>query len=190
MNKKISLIYENGKFSVLVNDTIINEESNLEKSIDKFKKIIEDNSSIQSINWENIVKNIKAFDNKEIIIDDKYKTMTFNEVKYFYNTGKVFYIRNGQMTELRGSYNLFYCGLKMILKGKVKSCEELSEFLTKVLENKAVYTINDTKVRVSSPKFNYGFAEYDYVNDKIDKGTSVESGNFEKFKEYVLDRLM
>ncbi|MBU5227629.1 hypothetical protein KQI36_13405 [Clostridium senegalense] len=190
MEKKISLVYENGEYTILVNGTIVNKEKDFEKSVDKFNKVINDNKSLNTRSWESILDGLKDLYDEKVEINNEYKALSFESMKYFYNTGKAFYMRNGQMTELSGSYNLFYYSLKMILKGKVKSCEELLEFLTKVLENKAVYTINDTKVRVSSPKFNYGFAEYDYVNDKIDKGTSVESGNFEKFKEYVLERLM
>jgi len=190
MEKKISLVYENDEYTILVNSTIVNKEKDFEKSVDKFNKIINDNKSLNTRSWESILDGLKELYDEKVEINNEYRTLTFKSMKYFYNTGKTFYIKNEQINELSGSYNLFYYGLKMILKGKVKSCEELLEFLTKVLENKAVYTINDVAIRVSSPKFNYGFAEYDYINNKIDKGTSIESGDFEKFKEYVLDRLM
>lgn len=190
MEKKISLVYENDKYTILVNNTIVNEEKDFEKSVDKFNKVINDNKSLNTRSWESILDGLKDLYDEKVEINSEYMTLTFESMKYFYNTGKTFYIKSEQINELSGSYNLFYYGLKMILKGKVKSCEELLEFLIKVLENKAVYTINDVAIRVSSPKFNYGFAEYDYINNKIDKGTSTKSGDFEKFKEYVLDRLM
>ena len=186
MEKKISLVYENGEYTILVNSTIINSEKDFEKAVDKFNKIINDNKSLNTRSWESILDGLKDLDNEKIEINNEYKTLTFESMKYFYNTGKTFYIKNEQINELSGSYNLFYYGLKIILKGKVKSCEELLEFLTKVLENNALYTINDSAIRVSSPKFNYAFAEYDYMNNKINKGTSIESGDFEIFKEYVL----
>ncbi len=190
MEKKISLIYENDEYTILVNDTIVNSEKDFEKSVDKFNKVINDNKSLNTRSWESILDGLKDLYDEKVEINNEYRTLAFESMKYFYNTGKTFYIKNEQINELSGSYNLFYYGLKMILKEKVKSCEELLEFLTKVLENKAVYTINDVAIRISSPKFNYGFAEYDYINNKIDEGTSIKSGDFEKFKEYVLDRLM
>ncbi|WP_454054047.1 hypothetical protein [Clostridium sp. Marseille-Q7071] len=190
MEKKISLIYENDEYTILVNDTIVNSEKDFEKSVDKFNKVINDNKSLNTRSWESILDGLKDLYDEKVEINNEYRTLAFESMKYFYNTGKTFYIKNEQINELSGSYNLFYYGLKMILKEKVKSCEELLEFLTKVLENKAVYTINDVAIRVSSPKFNYGFSEYNYINNKIDKGTSIESGDFKKFKEYVLDRLM
>lgn len=187
MEKKISLVYEKGEYILLVNNTVINKDKDFEKSVDRFHKVINDNKSMNTRSWESILDGLKELYDEKIEINNEYKALSFQSMKYFYNTGKVFYMGNGQMTELSGSYNLFYYGLKMILKGKAKSCEELLEFLAKVLENKAVYTINDMAIRVSSPKFNYGFAEYDYISNKIDKGTSIENGGFEEFKEYVLN---
>ncbi len=45
MEKKVSLVYENDEYTILVNSTIVNKEKDFEKSVDKFNKIINDNKS-------------------------------------------------------------------------------------------------------------------------------------------------
>jgi len=88
MEKKISLVYENDEYTILVNSTIVNKEKDFEKSVDKFNKIINDNKSLNTRSWESILDGLKELYDEKVEINNEYRTLTFKSMKYFYNTGK------------------------------------------------------------------------------------------------------
>lgn len=186
MNSKVALLYENGKYNISINDTVINTYDDIEESFEKFKMVIKNNSVAKVATWENIEESLKEFTDNRLEINNEYKTISFESMRYFYNTGKVFYIKNGEMIELIRGYNLFYFILTMVLEGKVQSCEDILDFCKEVLENKITYGINDASILVSSAAFNYGYAEYNFSSGKINKGSSIEKSSFDEFKAYVL----
>lgn len=186
MNSKVALLYENGKYSICINETVINTYDNIEDSFEKFKMVIKNNSVAKATSWDSIEENLSVVKDERLEINSEYRTIAFESIRYFYNTGKIFYIKNGEMVELIRGYNLFYFTLTMVLEGKVQGCEDILEFCKEVLENKITYGITDTSILVSSAAFNYGYAEYNFTSGKINKGSSIEKCSFDEFKAYVL----
>lgn len=186
MNNKVSLVYENGEYSLYINDNMINSESDIDKSIQKFRQIILDNVSVQGRPWESIESSLLEINNGIIEINKEYKTVTFGVMKYFHNSGKIFHTANGQMSPLLGGYNLFYYLLKMSIENKVKNYQDVLELCKYIVEHKGTYRINESSMIVSNPAFNYGSAEYDFNSGKINKGATIENGTFDVFKGYVM----
>lgn len=186
MSNKVVLLYENGQYSISINDTVINTYDDIEESFEKFKMVIKNNSVAKTTTWESIEEGLKGVTDSRLEVNNEYKTISFESMRYFYNTGKVFYIKNGEMIELIRGYNLFYFTLTMVLEEKVQSCEDILDFCKEVLESKITYGVNDTSILVSSAAFNYGYAEYNFSSGKINKGASIEKSSFDEFKGYVL----
>ena len=186
MNSKVALLYENGEYSISINETVINTYDNIEDSFEKFKMVIKNNSVAKATSWDSIEENLREVKDERLEINREYKTIAFESMRYFYNTGKIFYIKNGGMLELIRGYNLFYFTLTMVLEGKVQSCEDILDFCKEILENKITYGITDTSILVSSAAFNYGYTEYNFTSGKINKGASIEKCSFDEFKAYVL----
>lgn len=189
MSNKIALVYENGEFNIDLNGAVISNEKDLEDAFNKFKQVIKNNVVQQADAWETIVQDIKTFSLDDIEINDEYKTINFGIMKYFYNTGKVFYMGNGQMLPLTGGYNLFKAILTLVAAKKISDYEGLVELCVIAMENHVPYRMTASSIILSSPGFNYGSAEYDFTSSKIHKGASSESGSFEMFKAYVLHHI-
>lgn len=189
MNKKVSLIFEDGKYKVCINETILTVDEDIDNSFKKFKQIIDNNSIEKEVSWDTIKKELKVFNHKDLEINNDYKTVAFRKMKYFYNTGKVFYILDNQMISLIGGYALFKLVIKLECEGKLNDCEGLLELCKATLEYKANYRISESTFFVSSAKFSYGSAEYNFSTGKINKGTSLQKGTFEEFKSYVLNTI-
>lgn len=186
MNSKVALLYENGEYSISINETVINTYDNIEDSFEKFKMVIKNNSVAKATSWDSIEENLREVKDERLEINREYKTISFESMRYFYNTGKVFYIKSGEMVELIRGYNLFYFTLTMVLEGKVQSCEDILDFCKEVLDNRITYGITETGILVSSAAFNYGYAEYNFTSGKINKGASIEKCSFDEFKAYIL----
>lgn len=186
MNNKVSLVYEDGEYKLYINDSMINSESDIDKSVQKFKQIIVDNVSAQGRPWESIEGSLLEINDDRIEMNKEYKTVTFGVMKYFHNSGKIFYTANGQMSPLLGGYNLFYYLLKLCAENKVKNYEDVLELCKYIVEHKGTYRVNESSIIVSNPAFNYGSAEYNFNSDKINKGATIENATFDVFKGYVM----
>lgn len=186
MSNKIALIYTNGKYNLTINDSIVEIDSDIESSFLKFKNMIKNNVSSSEKSWNYIEENIKSFNNENVEIDSRFKTIAIGTLKYFYNTGKVFYIGENKMVPLIGGYEF----LKFIVKTKaLKDISHLNSFLELcelVIENKATYRTGEEHIAIYSPALNYGSVEFNFSTNKVNKGVSVEDGDFEAFKEYAL----
>lgn len=187
MNNKVTLTFENGEFNVYINENLIDKNRDLDESVEKFKQVIKDNVTVKVNSWGSIEEKVKRFNNQEIEINTEYKNLNFRSMKYFYSTDKTFYMKNGTMTPLLGGYSLFDFILTLISDNLIDNYEELLEFFKVILENKIMYRTTETSIVVSSPKFNYGSAEYNFANKKISKGASIVNGTFDQFKDYVSD---
>ena len=187
MNNKVTLTFENGEFSVFINENLIDKNRDLDESFEKFKQVIRDNVAIKTNSWESIEEKVKRFRNEEIEINTEHKNLNFRLMKYFYSTDKIFYMKNGTMTPLMGGYSLFDFILTLISNNLIDNYEDLLGFCKVVLENKIMYRTTETSISVSSPKFNYGSAEYNFTSKKISKGASIINGTFDEFKDYVFD---
>ncbi|AOR22827.1 hypothetical protein [Clostridium taeniosporum] len=187
MSNKITLTYEEGKINIHINEKLVIEEKDLEKSFNRFKQIIRDNEVKKSVTWESILENIKRINNDNLEINNEYKTLTFGVMKYFYNTGKVFYTKDSKMTPLMGGADLFYFVVEMSTNGQIDNYEDFLEFCKEILESKSSYRVRESSLFVSNPGFNYGSAEYNFSSKKINKGASIKNCTFDEFKCYVLD---
>ncbi|MDU5105493.1 hypothetical protein [Clostridium sp.] len=187
MNSKVELVFENNEYVVKVNNSIINKGNDLEKAYEQFKSVISNNKSAEAKAWDDIVEKFQGLDNKNLEINNEYRTMTYGNMKYFYNMGKVFYMASGQMVPLIGGYGLFKFTLNEVSKGDLEKANEFIEFCKEVMLTDVNYRVTDSSIIVSSASFNYGSAEYNFSSGKINKGASITKGTFEEFKTYVLD---
>lgn len=186
MDRKVELVYENNEYSVAVNGSIIEKNIGFEKALEKFKSVIENNKSSEAKAWAEIVEKFEALNNSNLEINNEYRTMTFGNLKYFYNMGKVFYMANGQMIPLIGGYSLFKFNLSVASEGSLDKANEFAEFCKEIVLSDISYRVTDSSIIVSSASFNYGSAEYNFMSEKINKGASIIKGSFKDFKEYVL----
>ncbi|MGG7177674.1 hypothetical protein ACQPU1_08785 [Clostridium paraputrificum] len=189
MTNKVILLFEDGNYNVCINGTIIATEKDSDKAYEKFKEVIADNKANGENNWVGILESLKDIKDQRLEINNDYKTINFGNMKYFHATGKIFYISNGQMQPLTGGIHTFKGILTMTTSGYIDNYEDLLKFCTDVLNNKATVRMTDTSIIVGSAAFNYGSAEYNFFSKKINKGASIESGNFDIYRTYVLNIL-
>lgn len=187
MNNKVALIYENNQYNVCINETVISTFKDFDQSISKFKETINDNITLHTNSWSNIEKDLSEFNNEKIKINSEYKSISFDNMKYFYKTNKIFYMRNGQMIPLIGGYNFVYFILSMNFNGSLKNCEELLEFCTKILESNSTYRVSESSIIIANAGFDYGSAKYNFSTGKLNKGATIIQCSFNEFKDYVLN---
>lgn len=189
MSSKIALIYENDSFVITVNDSVVDTEKEMETAIESYKQVIKNNSdknNIQAKSWKEILEIIKDIEDKRLIINEEYKNIAFDTMRFFYNTGKLFYMNSNSMTELIGGIGLFHLVADMVSRGKVSNTNDILDFCKAVLESKTSYGVSEDGILVASPAFNYGSVEYNFETGKIHKGTSIEKADFREYKNYVL----
>lgn len=187
MNSKVELIFENNEYRVEVNGSLVNKDKDLEKAFEQFKSVISNNKSAEAKAWDDIVEKFENLNNKELEINNEYRTMSYGNMKYFYNMGKVFYMGNGQMIPLIGGYGLFKFALNVVSNGELDKVNDFVEFCKEVMLCNVNYRVTDSSIIVSSASFNYGSCEYNFNSNKINKGASISNGSFEEFKTYVLN---
>ncbi|WP_411170387.1 hypothetical protein ACH36K_07875 [Clostridium sp. MB05] len=187
MNNRVELIYENNEYSVSVNGSVVNKDKDLENAFSKFKSIISNNKSAEAKAWDDIVEKFQGLNNESLDINYEFRTMSFGDMKYFYNMGKVFYMANGTMIPLIGGYELFKFTMRVVSCGDVQKANDFIEFCRDVMMSKVNYRVTESSIIVSSASFNYGSAEYNFNSGKINKGASIQNGSFEEFKSYVLN---
>ena len=189
MNSKVALIYENGEFIVSINDSIVSKDKDIEKSFLGFKQIIENNFKREVTSWSDIEDAMSNINNDMVEINSDHKTLSFGAMKYFHATGKLFYMSNGTMTPLIGGYQFFKFVVLMSTNNEMFNSSELLELCKDIIEKNATYRSEETSFIVSSAKFNYGEAGYNFKTNKINKGASTEKGSFEEYKKYILELL-
>lgn len=188
MNNKVALIYENGEYNVTLNGSIIKTDKDFDNAVYQFKQVITTTSQTsETKSWESIEESILAYKNKGLEINSDYKTITFGLMKYFYTTGKVFYVANGEMIGLRGGFDFFHFILTVASDGDTNACTSFIEFCKEVITANATYKITDSSITILSPRLNYGSAEYNFNSQKINKGASIIQGTFDEFKAYILN---
>lgn len=180
---KILLVYEDGEFNIKMNDTVIKKESELEAAVEVFKQTVKNNGVKQGFSWQDVVESLKEIEQVEI--NNDYKTVTFGGLRYFYNTGQVFYMCEGQMRTLVGGFDVFKHMVEIISKGQDE--KSLVELCIHVSEHHATFSLAEQKLYIAYGAFSYGSVGYDFRANKMDKGTSSEKATFESFRDYVLN---
>ncbi|MGL4570603.1 MAG: hypothetical protein ACRCVJ_06035 [Clostridium sp.] len=189
MSNKVTLTYENGEYTVSINDKLISVNKHMENAVERFTQVISDNAIIQGTSFESMLKDLESISDERLVIDREYKTLTFENLKFFYSTGKVFNMENGKMQALIGGYNLFFFIVNMVKSGYIENYLEVLDFCREVLEEKVPYRTSETSLIIADPGFNYGSAEYNFVSGKINKGATIEKASFNTFREYVLNTI-
>lgn len=185
MDNKIALVYSNGEYTVNINGTLMHKGNDAEEMFEKFQNVIKNNSIRETTSWEYIKDRINELNLREVKINEDYKTIEFQGVKYFHNINKLFNIAGDSMVELAGAYNLLYFILEMNKAGYLRDSQDLVDICMVAMDNKANYRYYDTNFIITSAMFNYGVAEYNFATGKIHKGVSIEKSTFEEFKKYV-----
>ena len=185
MDNKIALVYSNGEYTVNINGTLMHKGNDAEEMFEKFQNVIKNNSIIETTSWEYIKDRINELNLREVKINEDYKTIEFQSIKYFHNINKLYNIAGDSMVELAGAYNLLYFILEMNKAGYLRDSQDLVDICMVAMDNKANYRYYDTNFIITSAMFNYGVAEYNFATGKIHKGVSIEKSTFEEFKKYV-----
>lgn len=185
MDNKIALVYSNGEYTVNINGTLMHKGNDAEEMFEKFQNVIKNNSIRETTSWEYIKDRINELNLSEVEINEDYKTIEFQSIKYFHNINKLYNIAGDSMVELAGAYNLLYFILEMNKAGYLRDSQDLVDICMVAMDNKANYRYYDTNFIITSAMFNYGVAEYNFATGKIHKGVSIEKSTFEEFKKYV-----
>ena len=185
MDNKIALVYSNGEYTVNINGTLMHKGNDAEEMFEKFQNVIKNNSIRETTSWEYIKDRINELYLREVKINEDYKTIEFQSIKYFHNINKLYNIAGDSMVELAGAYNLLYFILEMNKAGYLRDSQDLVDICMVAMDNKANYRYYDTNFIITSAMFNYGVAEYNFATGKIHKGVSIEKSTFEEFKKYV-----
>ena len=185
MDNKIALVYSNGEYTVNINGTLMHKGNDAEEMFEKFQNVIKNNSIRETTSWEYIKDRINELNLREVKINEDYKTIEFQSIKYFHNINKLYNIAGDSMVELAGAYNLLYFILEMNKAGYLRDSQDLVDICMVAMDNKANYRYYDTNFIITSAMFNYGVAEYNFATGKIHKGVSIEKRTFEEFKKYV-----
>ena len=185
MDNKIALVYSNGEYTVNINGTLMHKGNDAEEMFEKFQNVIKNNSIRETTSWEYIKDRINELNLREVKINEDYKTIEFQSIKYFHNINKLYNIAGDSMVELAGAYNLLYFILEMNNAGYLRDSQDLFDICMVAMDNKANYRYYDTNFIITSAMFNYGVAEYNFATGKIHKGVSIEKSTFEEFKKYV-----
>ena len=186
MGNKVGLIYEDGKYTVTINGSAVDTQNDFEKSLEKFKQVIKNNANASEKSWLFIEDSIRNFGSEYVEINSEFKTISIGQLKYFYNTGKTFYISENNMTPLVGGYELVKFIAKTPELQNKETIESLLELCKIVVENKANYRTTEESLIIFSAALNYGLVEYNFNTKKLNKGVAIENGTFEEFKKYVL----
>ena len=185
MDNKIALVYSNGEYTVNINGTLMHKGNDAEEMFEKFQNVIKNNSIRETTSWEYIKDRINELNLREAKINEDYKTIEFQSIKYFHNINKLYNIAGDSMVELAGAYNLLYFILEMNKAGYLRDSQDLVDICMVAMDNKANYRYYDTNFIITSAMFNFGVAEYNFATGKIHRGVSIEKGTFEEFKKYV-----
>lgn len=189
MDNKISLVYENGQYTLYIDEKVISVNKYMDNAIDNFTQTINNNAILKSIPWETIEKDLENIKDDRLEINKEYKTLTFGDMKYFYSTDKVFNMHGGNMQQLLGGYNLFSFVVKLVVAGYIKDYLDVLSFCEEVLSHKVTYRTAESSISVLSPSFNYGSAEYNFVSGKVNKGATIGTMTFDEYKAYVLNTI-
>ena len=189
MSNKVELVYEEGSYKVLFDGKEISLSKDSDESFEKFKQVIKDNVVVNSDSWDSIEAALRMHDLDGLDINSEYKTASYGEMKFFYNSGKVFYTEGNKMIQLDGGIYLFKFVISMIESEDIKDYKDFLDLCVYVLENRCTYRVSEYNFTVASPAFNYGSCGYNFFGNKILKGSSIEKGSFKEFKDYVYDTL-
>lgn len=185
MDNKIALVYDNNEYTITVNGKILETVKNAEDAFAKYQQIIRNNNMGSATAWEYVVNSINEFKNISIEVNNEFKTVSYEKIKYFHATNKVLYISDKMASPLIGGFNLFMFVANLADKGLITDLEGILEVCKQAIENKVNYRIADTSLTLTSPIFNYGFVEYNFSTGKINKGIIIEKAAFNEFKDYV-----
>ena len=167
LSNKVELIYENGQYKVMFDGKEVSSSKDSEESFEKFKQVIKDNVVVNANSWESIEAALRMHNLEGLEINSEYKAATYGELKFFYNSGKVFYTPNDKMIQLIGGFYLFNFVISMVESGHIKDYKDFLDFCVDILEKRATYRVNESNLIVSSAAFNYGSCEYNFFGNRI-----------------------
>lgn len=189
MENKIALIYDGNDYQVVVNENVITTEEKIEDAYKCFEKIVNNNTFKVTGKWEEIVNHIKELDLADVEIFETYHAIQYKTVKYFHNTGMLFYIGQGEMLPLMGGDRLLLFILEKVKSKQLDDSESFIDICAQATQESVVYHIKEDSFSLYSGIFNYGNVVYNFRTQEIHKGTHIEKGTFDMFKEYVLETI-
>lgn len=182
---KIVLVYDNNEYSILNNGNIELTTKDSDDAIMAFKSAVAKIKAPELNNWDAIEAEMKTYTDKGVEINSEFKNLSYGTMKYFHNNGKVFLFENGQMIPLMGGYTFFHFVVTIASKGDMEICNKILNLAKTILIANAIYRVKDTSLTISSPRFNYGACEFNFISNKIHKGATVASGSLDEFIQYI-----
>lgn len=189
MSQKVTLTYENNEYIVCLGNAVLAQDKDEERAILAFKNAIKNNMSQKTLSFKEMVEKVNVLGVKDIEINETYGAMQSGDLKYFYHTGKAFYTGSNKMVVLQGGFDYFYKVLSLGVNRQVESTDELVELCALAMEKGATYSLTEDSISIASAAFSYGNVGFNFVNSKLNKGTSSEKSTFEVFRSLVLAAL-
>lgn len=189
MIQKITLTYENGEYTIGLENAVLAVEQDEDKAIEAFRNAVKNNTGVKVLSFTEMMERIKSLGYDKVTINDTYQTMQLDDMKYFYHTGKVFYTGEGKMVLLAGGFDFFYQVVLLAAKGQIASGNDIVSLCAQIVEHYGTYSLTDDGLSVSSAVFSYGNVGFNFTNSKLNKGTSSEKADFEAFKTLVVNAL-
>ena len=106
MDNKIALVYSNGEYTVNINGTLMHKGNDAEEMFEKFQNVIKNNSIRETTSWEYIKDRINELNLREVKINEDYKTIEFQSIKYFHNINKLYNMSDDELLDLSKKLNI------------------------------------------------------------------------------------
>lgn len=190
MDKRISLVYEDKCYQVLIGEAVVFHSEDMEKAYEHFKKEIRNNGAGKVDDWEQKLEEVKRFAVEGLAINEAYKNISLGQIKYFYQSDQVFFAHDGKMTPLFGGFSFLLRILRLIDKGYLDEGDKLVALCYKAASKAASYMLTDDRLTISSAAFTYGKVSYTFEKKKMDMGTAHKEIDFDGFAEYVMHQLL
>ena len=187
MDNKITLAYDGKTYQVAMNEQVIATVEKIEDAYKSFEKTIANNKLVVEGKWETIREQVEQFGLNDIEVFDSYQAIQYQTLKYFHQTGMLFYMEKEEMVALTGGYRFLLFLLERIAHNELDDSKDLIELCSEAIKEGIGYRIKEASLTLSSPVFNYGNVTYNFSNQEMHKGTQIEKVGFDVFKAYVLE---
>lgn len=185
MSNKMALVYNGKDYQIVVNEEVIATLDKLDEAYQCFEKTLQNNQSALDGNWETMLKEIKELEVEGVELFEAYSAIQYKTIKYFHNTGKLFYMKGGDMFPLDGGCRLLLFLIQRVAQQEISESEDFIELCAEASKKGIQYRIKESSFTLASPIFNYGYVAYNFLTQEIHKGTHTEKDTFKAFKQYV-----
>lgn len=186
MDKNIAIVFDGKIYKVCVNDEVVATEEKMAEAYKLFEKTVNNNIQAADTSWDYIKDAIEALNPEGVTVYEVYQAIEYKDVKYFHQTGKLYYTGSGEMLPLVGGPRLLQFIVSVVAKKQLEASDDLVELCVQATKIGVNYRVKESSFTLASPIFNYGSISYNFQTKEMHKGTAIENITFEDFKSYVL----